>query len=184
VRRIEGCVSGTLMFVLDAVSRDQRFSDAVREAMARGYAEPDPRDDLNGADAGRKALILARLLGYEGPPIRPESLVPASMRTWTRERFLEHLPALDAPWAARVAQARARGRVWRYVVSATPRGAAAALEQVPASSPMGAAGGTRNLLVFTSDRYRAEPLVISGPGAGTEVTAAGILNDIRALSRE
>jgi len=184
VRRIEGCVSGTLMFVLDAVSRDQRFSDAVREAMTRGYAEPDPRDDLNGADAGRKALILARLLGYEGPPIRPESLVPASMRTWTRERFLEHLPALDAPWAARVAQARARGRVWRYVVSATPRGAAAGLEQVPASSPMGAAGGTRNLLVFTSDRYRAEPLVISGPGAGTEVTAAGLLNDIRALSRE
>jgi len=55
---------------------------------------------------------------------------------------------------------------------------------VPATSPMGSAGGTRNLLVFTSDRYRAEPLVISGPGAGTEVTAAGILNDIRALSRE
>jgi len=183
VRRIEGCVSGTLMFVLDAVARDQRFSEAVREAMARGYAEPDPRDDLNGADAGRKALILARLLGYEGPPAKPESLVPASMRAFTRERFLEALPSLDAPWATRVAQARSRGFVWRYVVSATPRTATAGLMQVPATSPMGAAGGTRNLLVFTSDRYRTEPLVVSGPGAGPEVTAAGMLNDIRALAR-
>lgn len=183
VRRIEGCVSGTLMFVLDAVSRDQRFSEAVREAMVRGYAEPDPRDDLNGADAGRKALILARLLGYEGPPVTPESLVPAAMQRWPRQRFLDALPSLDAPWEARVAQARTRGLVWRYVVSATSRSATATLVQVPVTSPMGAAGGTRNLLVFTSDRYRTEPLVVSGPGAGTEVTAAGMLNDIRALAR-
>ena len=64
--RIDGCVSGTLMFVLSEVSAGRPFSQAVREAVERGYAEPDPRDDLSGRDAARKGLILARMLGYRG----------------------------------------------------------------------------------------------------------------------
>ena len=77
VTSIDGCVSGTLMHVLSAVSAGRAFSDAVREAVERGYAEPDPRDDLSGRDAGRKGLILGRMIGYQGAPPAPEDLVPA-----------------------------------------------------------------------------------------------------------
>ena len=80
VLRIDGCVSGTLMFVLSEVSRGRPFSAAVREAVARGYAEPDPRDDLSGQDAARKGVILARLLGYRGAAPTPEDLVPAALK--------------------------------------------------------------------------------------------------------
>ena len=82
VLRIEGCVSGTLMYVVSAVSAGRPFSEAVREAVERGYAEPDPRDDLSGRDAARKALILARLLGYRGPAPdagRPRAAVAAAL---------------------------------------------------------------------------------------------------------
>ncbi len=181
VTRIEGCVSGTLMFVLSQVSAGRPFSEAVREAVARGYAEPDPREDLAGRDAARKGLILARMLGYKGAPPRADDLVPARLRQVPLAAFMKRLPELDDEWKARTATEAARGRRLRYVVTATPRGVSAGLVAVPASSPMGAADGTRNIITFHSARYREEPLVVSGPGAGPAVTAAGILNDIRAL---
>ena len=181
VLRIDGCVSGTLMFVLSEVSRGRPFSAAVREAVARGYAEPDPRDDLSGQDAARKGVILARLLGYRGAAPAPEDLVPAAMKRLPVAEFMRRLPTLDAEWQRRVAREAARGQVLRYVVSATPARASARLVAVPATSPMGSAGGARNLITFTSARYRDEPLVVSGPGAGPAVTAAGIFNDLIAL---
>lgn len=182
VLRIEGCVSGTLMFVVSAVSAGGRFSEAVREAMERGYAEPDPRDDLTGRDAARKGLILARLLGYRGPAPVPDDLVPRALKNVSTADFLRRLAEYDGEWAERVQRERARGRVLRYVVTATPRRVSARLTAVPISSPMGALQGTRNLVAFTTRRYRTEPLVVSGPGAGAEVTAAGILNDIYSLA--
>ena len=182
VLRIEGCVSGTLMFVVSAVSAGQRFSDAVRQAVERGYAEPDPRDDLSGRDAARKGLILARLLGYRGAAPLPDDLVPRALKNVSTQDFLKRLTAYDDEWADRVERERVRGRVLRYVVTATPRSVTARLSAVPLSSPMGALQGTRNLIAFTTRRYRAEPLVVSGPGAGAEVTAAGILNDIYSLA--
>jgi len=182
VLRIEGCVSGTLMFVVSAVSSGQRFSDAVREAVERGYAEPDPRDDLSGRDAARKGLILARLLGYRGPAPTPDDLVPRALRDLPLPEFMKRLPASDDEWAERVERERGQGRVLRYVVTATPRRVSARLSAVPVSTPIGALHGTRNLIAFTTRRYRAEPLVVSGPGAGAEVTAAGILNDIYSLA--
>ncbi|HZB24902.1 MAG TPA: hypothetical protein VE379_02140, partial [Vicinamibacterales bacterium] len=163
-------------------SAGQRFSDAVRQAVERGYAEPDPRDDLTGRDAARKGLILARLLGYRGAAPVPDDLVPRTLKNVSTTDFLERLAAYDDQWAERVEQERARGRVLRYVVTATPRSVTARLTAVPVSSPMGALQGTRNLIAFTTRRYRAEPLVVSGPGAGAEVTAAGILNDIYSLA--
>jgi aspartokinase/homoserine dehydrogenase 1 len=182
VLRIDGCVSGTLTYVLSAVSAGRPFSEAIREAVERGYAEPDPREDLSGQDAGRKGLILARLLGYRGAAPKPEALFPARLKRLTREEFLEYLPSLDEEWRKRVARAAAQHRALRYVVTATPRSVSAGLVAVPASSPIGSLQGTRNLIAFTTRRYRAEPLVIMGPGAGAEVTAAGILNDIDYLA--
>ncbi len=181
VLRIEGCVSGTLGFVFSAVQHGRAFSEAVREAVERGYAEPDPREDLSGRDAGRKGLILARPLGYLGPPPSAEDLVPPALRRVPLARFMRALPSLDASWRENAERAAAQGRVLRYVVNVTPSRVRAGLVAVPASSPIGSLSGTRNLISFTSRRYRAEPLVISGPGAGAEVTAAGILNDLQQL---
>jgi aspartokinase/homoserine dehydrogenase 1 len=181
VLRMEGCVSGTLMYVVSAVSEGRPFSQAVREAVDLGYAEPDPRDDLSGRDAARKALILARLMGYRGAAPAPDDLVPRALKKLPLDQFLARLPEVDADWKDRVAREAARGHVLRYVVTATPRGVSARLTSVAASSPIGALQGTRNLVAFTTRRYLKEPLVISGPGAGAEVTAAGILNDIYSL---
>jgi homoserine dehydrogenase len=181
VLRIDGCVSGTLMYVLSEVSAGRPFSQAVREAVERGYAEPDPRDDLSGRDAARKGLILARMMGYRGAAPSADDLVPPAYRGLSLKDFLARLPELDEAWRQRTASETARGRVLRYVVSATPRKVGAGLVAVASTSPMGAASGTRNIVTFHSKRYRSEPLVISGPGAGAEVTAAGLLNDICSL---
>ncbi|MCC7010667.1 MAG: aspartate kinase [Acidobacteria bacterium] len=181
VLRIEGAVSGTLMFVVSAVSSGMPFSEAVRLAVERGYAEPDPRDDLNGRDAARKVLILARLMGYRGPAPMPDDLVPRALAKLPLPEFMRQLPSVDDEWRTRTEQEAARGRVLRYVVAATPRSVSARLVAVAKDSPIGALQGTRNLVAFTTRRYRTEPLVVSGPGAGAAVTAAGILNDIYAL---
>jgi aspartokinase/homoserine dehydrogenase 1 len=181
VLKIEGTVSGTLMYVVSAVSSGKPFSQAVSEAVELGYAEPDPRDDLSGRDVARKGLILARLMGYRGPAPTPENLVPSALASLPLTEFMKRLPSVDAEWAARTAREAVRGRVLRYVVTATPRSVSAALVAVPASSPIGALSGTRNLIAFTTNRYKTEPLVVSGPGAGPAVTAAGILNDIYSL---
>jgi len=180
VLRIDGCVSGTLMYVLSEVSAGRAFSSAVREAVERGYAEPDPRDDLSGRDAGRKGLILARMIGYRGAAPAAHDLVPEQYRQLPLKEFLDRLEELDASWQKRTADEAAKGSVLRYVVSATPRKVTAGLLAVPKASPMGAAAGTRNIITFHSKRYK-EPLVISGPGAGADVTAAGLLNDICSL---
>jgi homoserine dehydrogenase len=177
-------VSGTLGVVLSSLERGRPFSGAVREAVTKGYAEPDPREDLSGRDVVRKGLILARLLGYAGPAPQAENLVPPALRRLPLPAFLERVGSLDEAWRRRVEAERARGRVLRYVVVATSRGVRASLRAVPRDSRFGALQGTRNLLSFTTRRYRAEPLVVSGPGAGAEVTAAGILNDIQSLASD
>jgi aspartokinase/homoserine dehydrogenase 1 len=182
VLRIEGCVSGTLGYLLSAVERGVPFSRALREAMERGLTEPDPREDLSGRDAARKGVILARLLGFSGRPKPPDDLTPGSLKRVSLESFLAALPRFDPAWEVRAAAARRAGKVLRYVVTATPRGTLARLVAVRKDDPIGALTGTRNLVSFTTRRYREEPLVITGPGAGAEVTAAGILNDIRALA--
>jgi aspartokinase/homoserine dehydrogenase 1 len=182
VLRVEGCLSGTLGFVLSAVSEGRSFSQAVRQAMELGYTEPDPRDDLSGQDAARKGLILARLLGYRGAGASAENLIPAAYRRLPLKTFLARLPALDRDWRDRLAREAARGRVLRYVVTATSRSVKARLLSVSGASPFGSLTGTKNLVCFTTRRYREEPLVIIGPGAGADVTAAGILNDIQQLA--
>ncbi|HEX5386376.1 MAG TPA: bifunctional aspartate kinase/homoserine dehydrogenase I [Gemmatimonadales bacterium] len=183
VTRIEGCLSGTLGFLLDEMSRGRAFSAALRAAMAQGYTEPDPRDDLSGMDVGRKALILGRLLGYSGELAAGmvESLVPAAARGRTLASFLARLEEHDAEWARRMDAAATRSRVLRYVAAVTRRSLAVELREVERTSPFAALKGADNTVVFTTARYKSNPLVITGPGAGPPVTAAGVLNDILQL---
>jgi aspartokinase/homoserine dehydrogenase 1 len=184
IRRIEGCLSGTLGFLLSELGDGRAFSATVREAMQRGYAEPDPREDLSGMDVARKALILGRLLGFRGgiDDVSVESLVPRQARALPLEDFLASLEAYDAPWEAKVRSARARGQLLRYVARVTPSRITVGLTSVPQASALGSLRGTDNQVVFTTERYRTNPLVITGPGAGLEVTAAGVMNDILRLA--
>jgi aspartokinase/homoserine dehydrogenase 1 len=184
VDRIEGLLSGTLGYVLSEVSAGVPFSRAVRRAMDLGYTEPDPRDDLSGMDVARKALILGRLLGYTGElsTHSVESLVPDWGHALPPNEFVTRLEQLDETWAQRVGEASAADAVLRYVASVTARKIAVGVRAVPLVSPFAAVKGSDNQLVFTTARYKANPLVITGPGAGAEVTAAGVLNDILRLA--
>ncbi len=184
VLKIEGCLSGTLGFVLTEVERGKSFSQALRGAMGKGYTEPDPRDDLSGTDVGRKALILGRLLGFAGEPddVAVESLVPAALRGIARDAFLGRLGEMDADWAKRATAAKAKGATLRYVASVSKDKISVGLETVSRQSPFFGLKGTDNQVAFTTVRYRKNPLVITGPGAGPAVTAAGVLNDLLRLT--
>jgi aspartokinase/homoserine dehydrogenase 1 len=185
VRRIDACPSGTLGFLFDELGRGKKFSAALRDAMARGYTEPDPRDDLTGMDVARKGLILGRLLGFTGElgDVTVESLVTPQAARMPLASFLAQLETFDDAWDARVARASARGGVLRYQVSASARKVSVGLVVADSSSPMASLRGTDNQFVFVSDRYRSNPMVISGPGAGPDVTASGVLNDLLQLAR-
>ena len=184
VDSVDSSPSGTMGFLFSEMGRGRKFSDVVRDAMARGYTEPDPRDDLCGLDVARKGLILARMLGYTGEmsDVSVESLVPESLRDVTASDFLARLPECDTEWAQRVADARDRGEVLRYRARATRGGVKVGLVNAPVGSALASLDGTDNLFVFTTARYRNRPLVVSGPGAGTEVTAAGVLGDLLRLT--
>jgi len=180
VLKIEGCPSGTLGYLFGELSRGRRFSEALRGAIAKGYPEPDPREDLSGTDVARKALILGRLLGFPGEmaDIDIESLVPPEARKLTREEFLSRLEDFDAGWQKRVEEARGKGGVLRYRCTVSPKQIRVGLVVVNAGSSLASLNGTDNQFIFTTDRYKTNPLVITGPGAGPAVTAGGILNDV------
>lgn len=183
---IEGCPSGTLGFLFGELGRGRRFSDALGAAIAAGYAEPDPRIDLSGLDVARKALILARLIGFAGDlqNIGVDSLLPPELGRLSPREFLDRLPDLDALWEQRVAAARDRGTVLRYRARATPKSVAVGLVEVALTDPLGSLQGTDNQFAFVTHRYREQPLIIRGPGAGPEVTAAGVFNDLLRLAAE
>jgi bifunctional aspartokinase / homoserine dehydrogenase 1 len=182
---IEGCLSGTLGFLLSELERWRKFSQALPAAMEAGYTEPDPREDLSGADVARKALILGRMLGFRGEPasVVTESLVPAGAGQLPLKQFLSRLPTWDDHFAQKVRIAQQKGQVLRYLATVTPRRLRVGLQAVSTDSPFAALKGTDNQIVFTTVRYREHPLVIRGPGAGPLVTAAGVLNDVLALAR-
>jgi aspartokinase/homoserine dehydrogenase 1 len=184
VSEIQGAFSGTLGYIMTALGEGRRFSEAVRDAWKLGYTEPDPRDDLSGTDVARKALILARALGrrLELSDIALESLYTDEVDDAEPARFVENLAALDGVFAEKVARAKREGKVLRYVAKIGKRAIRVGVEAVPASSPIGRLHGTDNTVVIQSKRYSTNPLVVTGPGAGAAVTAAGVLNDIVAIT--
>jgi len=185
VLAIEGCPSGTLGYLFGEIGRGIPFSIALRAAMALGYTEPDPRDDLSGMDVARKALILAQLLGYEGTldEVEVESLVPEELRSVSVAEFLARIEELDPVWRQRVPEVRSTGRVLLYRATVTAESVRVGLVAVGALSSCAALTGTDNQFAITTTRYRANPIVITGPGAGVAVTAAGVLNDVLKLAR-
>jgi bifunctional aspartokinase / homoserine dehydrogenase 1 len=184
IEEIQGAFSGTLGYLMTSLEKGVRFSEAVCEAWKLGYTEPDPRDDLSGTDVARKALILARTLGrrVELSDIALESLYTPAVDHDDPARFVENLKALDDVFAEKVARAKRDGKVLRYVAKIGKRAIRVGVEAVPTGSPIGRLQGTDNTVVIRSKRYATNPLVVTGPGAGAGVTAAGVLNDIVAIT--
>jgi aspartokinase/homoserine dehydrogenase 1 len=182
VLSIEGCPSGTLGYILGETARGAAFSDALRSAIALGYTEPDPRVDLSGVDVARKALILARLIGYRGDPdaIQVESLIPDALKEVSVGEFVERVPELDAAWTARTGTLPA-GQSLRYRARVTPTEISVGLVAVSAGDPLASLTGTDNQFAIRTRRYQ-QPLIITGPGAGAPVTASGVFADLLRLA--
>ena len=186
VQRIAGCFSGTLGTLCHCLQEEMSFSAAVRAARALGYTEPDPREDLSGMDVARKALILARTLGQELElaDVEVEALFPAEMASLPAEEFMAKLERLDGEYEQRIAAARGRGRVLRYVAEVEDGRCRVGWREVGREDLMAALRGPDNIVCFYAVRYGSQPLVVVGPGAGPEVTAGGVLGDILALAQQ
>lgn len=182
--RLEGVFSGSLSYLFNHYDGSRPFSALLGEARRLGYTEPDPRADLSGEDVARKLLIVARAAGFALDPeaVAVESLVPESLRQLDTVQFLQRLGELDDVLAARHAQAAARGQVLRYLAQLDHHGRArVGLVEVPPGHPATRLQGTDNQFALTTTRYRDQPLVIQGPGAGPQVTAQALLGDVLAL---
>lgn len=179
---VEGILSGTLAFVLGAVAGGKTsLSEAVREAKELGYTEPDPRDDLNGMDVARKAVILARVAGMGGVELGGmsiESLVPEKLRDVSVDEFMAGLGAYDASFAERVAEVEKTGGRLHYAAKVDVESGKVDVGPlaVEASHPFNNAGPD-NMVAITTNYY-SRPLVVQGAGAGGDVTATGVLADI------
>ncbi len=182
----EGVLSGSLSWLFNHFDGSRPFSALLREAVAAGYTEPDPRIDLGGADVARKLLILARSAGQCIDPaaVSVESLVPVHLGALSADAFLARASELDARLERRRAAAAAGGRVLRHVAALAPDGrASVGLRALSAAHPAARLADTDNLFALHTLRYQPRPLVIQGPGAGRELTAQALLGDILALRR-
>ena len=181
VERIEAVLSGTLNYILNAVSGTVPLSQAVRQAKELGFSEPDPRVDLSGKDVVRKIVILAREAGYavNMEDVRTTPLLPEEFFSLSEEEFWRRLPSLDAAFEAHRRSVLSRGLQWRFVARLSDGECSVGLREVDASSPLfRPLEGSNNLVLLTTARYHQHPLVIQGYGAGAEVTAAGVFADI------
>jgi aspartokinase/homoserine dehydrogenase 1 len=185
ISSIEGIFSGTLAYLFNLYDGRRGFAEIVQDARARGFTEPDPRDDLSGQDVARKLIILGREMGLplELRDVRIESLVPAELGGVTIEEFMAHLPRHDPAMAQRLAAAHARGKVLRYTGKLTADGdATVGLQELEAKHPFANIALTDNVVRFATRRYRDNPLIVQGPGAGPEVTAGGVFADLLRLA--
>lgn len=183
--RIEAILSGTLSYIFNNFGADLPFAEAVRDAKAKGFTEPDPRDDLSGLDVARKILILAREVGV---PLEPEEIEVAQLlpdnclAAPTVEEFFAQLEASEPYFSQLLADAEKEEGRLRYIASLENGKASVQLRVVGRHHPFYNLSGSDNIISFTTDRYKDTPLVIKGPGAGAEVTATRVFADIISIS--
>ncbi|CAN6974954.1 hypothetical protein IGI04_036453 [Brassica rapa subsp. trilocularis] len=187
ILRIEGIFSGTLSYLFNNFVGNRSFSDVVAEAKQAGFTEPDPRDDLSGTDVARKVTILARESGLkldlDSLPV--QSLVPKPLQACaSAEEFMQKLPQFDEELSKQRQEAEAAGEVLRYVgvVDAVAKKGTVELKRYKKDHPFAQLSGADNIIAFTTKRYKEQPLIVRGPGAGAQVTAGGIFSDILRLA--
>ena len=179
--KIEGVFSGTLSYIFNNFRKGVRFADIVREAKAKGYTEPDPREDLSGQDVARKILILAREIGLklDWEDIKIHQLLPDNCQNApTVEAFFEEMEKSNDFFEQMAEAAESKGEKLRFVATLENGKINIGIKTVGPSHPLYPMEGADNVIAFTTKRYHDRPLVIKGPGAGAEVTASGVFADI------
>jgi len=185
IRSIQGALSGTLGFLFTGLQAGRPFSELVREAMVRGYTEPDPRIDLGGLDVARKALILARTIGWrmELLDVKVQPLAPYDLAGLPLGTFLERMGELDEDFAEQAREAAANGATLRYAAELKGGRATVGIQAAALDSALGLLRGNDNLVAYRTRYYPDTPLVLQGRGAGVDAAAAGVHADIVALAK-
>eukprot|EP00172_Hildenbrandia_rubra_P004276 Plantae.Rhodophyta-Hildenbrandia_rubra.ctg8308.p1 GENE.Plantae.Rhodophyta-Hildenbrandia_rubra.ctg8308~~Plantae.Rhodophyta-Hildenbrandia_rubra.ctg8308.p1 ORF type:complete len:665 (+),score=142.51 Plantae.Rhodophyta-Hildenbrandia_rubra.ctg8308:250-1995(+) len=185
---IQGIFSGTLSYIFNSFDGSEPFSAIVKGAKELGYTEPDPRDDLSGMDVARKVVILAREIGLEVEleDVPVKSLVPDALQgeDVTVSDFMNRLADYDGDLTSMAKEAANAGEMLRYVgiVNMETKTCSVELKRVKDDHPFGRLRGSDNIVTFRTKRYDEQPLVVQGPGAGAEVTAAGVFADLLRLA--
>ncbi len=185
VRRIEAVLSGTLNFVFNNYDGSRPFADVVRQAQDEGYTEPDPRLDLTGTDVARKILILAREAGnvIEMDEVENRPFLPTSCLEGSVEDFYREMSVQEAHFRTLLDNAASRGEKLKYIASYDDGQARVGLESIGPDHNFANLSGKDNAVLFYTDRYSEQPLVIKGAGAGADVTAAGVFADMIRAAR-
>ena len=181
ILRIEAVLSGTLNFLFNHYNGEQLFATVVKRAQEEGYTEPDPRIDLSGVDVMRKILILIRESGYkfELEQIKSRDFVPEDcMKAKNLESFYKLLEKNEDKFRALYQKAASNGKKLKYVASFDLKNATTGLQEIAPDHPFYNLEGKDNIVLFYTNRYKEQPLVVKGAGAGAEVTASGIFADI------
>lgn len=182
---IEGIVSGTFSYIFNEMAKGRVFSKVVLEAKQLGFTEPDPREDLSGYDVARKLICLAREIGRDisFQDIQVHSLIPDHLKSCSLNEFLERLSECDQSIGKLIENANLKNEKICYVGSIQKDGKVnVSIESYSQNHPFSRLQGTDNMLIISTQRYNEQPLIIQGPGAGAEVTAAGVFADLLRLS--
>lgn len=185
ILKIEGVLSGTLSYIFNNFRNGVSFAGVVRKAKELGYTEPDPRQDLNGMDVARKILILARETGLKLEPedVKIRNILPENcLNAKSVDDFFKELEKSGDVFEAKRKEAEKDNKVLRFIAKLENEQVSIGLESVDAAHPFYSLSGSDNIISFTTERYKERPLVVKGPGAGAEVTAAGVFADIISVS--
>lgn len=184
ILKLEAVVSGTLNFIFSRISADVPFSRAIAEAKKAGYSEPDPRIDLSGTDVVRKLVILSRESGYdiEQYDVDIAPLLPQNLFKGSIDDFFAALDPIDKEIETKRRNAETRECRLRYVARLIDGKASVGLEEVDSTHPFYNLEGSNNVIMITTERYREYPMIITGYGAGADVTAAGVFADIYSIA--
>ena len=181
ITKIEGVLSGSLSFIFNTFDGNRPFHEIVLEAKEKGFTEPDPRVDLNGIDVRRKLVILAREVGLqiESEDVDIQGILPgACLKATNVEDFFKALVDNNDVFTKMIDDANAKEEKLRMVASLENGKPVISLQSVGKDNPFYGLSGSDNMVIFTTARYNERPLVVRGPGAGAEVTAAGVFAEI------
>ena len=181
VIKIEAVLSGSMNYIFSELENGAPFSEVVRQAKEKGYTEPDPRDDLSGMDVARKILILGREAekDLEFDSIEVQSMVPEDCQdAKSAEEFFEKLKNHDEHFSKLLKEAKDKNEKLRFMATLEDGKAKVGLNSLPETHPFSSLKGSDNMILLTTERYHDFPMIIRGPGAGADVTAAGVFADV------